>query len=57
MYISWTGNVVLWRIFLGFISDLNNALMMHNYGVWVWVQSRRSKSSICVVTFSESFFF
>ena len=31
MYGSWIVNDVLWRIFLGFIWDMQNVLMMHNY--------------------------
>ena len=51
---SWTENVELWRIFLGFIWDIWNVLMIYNY--WVWAQIRRSKSSLGV-TFRESIFF
>ena len=36
MYGSWTENVVLWRIFLGFIWDILNVLKIYNY--WVWAQ-------------------
>ena len=38
---SWTENVELWRIFLGFIWDICIVLMIYNY--WVWAQIRRSK--------------
>ena len=54
MYGSWTETKVMWRKFLGFFWDIKNVLMMYNY--WVWAQSRRSKSSIWLVSIWELVF-
>ena len=54
MYGSWTENVVLWRNFWGFISDLENVLMMYNY--WVWAQSRIKNHPFGWLRFENWFF-